>query len=156
MNSSPHDRIYAEIDDENRATQDDLCGAGQPGGVDPESNIVVDEAPFIAHASSEHAQALFERSQRADPAGELDEDPPHGRWDMRPSEPGPTEYQKASDRNEQHKGEMQEQDRIRKYPIVHGNRTLPVASQKPIESAPRAIRPADARSMRSGPLPSQL
>src|SRR5918994_5481718 len=73
------------------------------------------KATFVAGQSGTFPEPLLQRSERADPAGELDRYSPYRGRQMHIGQPGPAQHQKAAEDNEKDKEEVDQNDEISEH-----------------------------------------
>lgn len=110
--SFPDDGIDSAIDQQDKQGKQVLNIRCQTGRVDQRFKIVLDEARFIHAAARRVAKPVFKRGQRANPAGQFNQDAPGHTGEMQPGKPGPAQHQQAAGDNEQDERGMQDENQV--------------------------------------------
>src|SRR3546814_18154713 len=96
------------------------------------------KSTVIGALARQRPEMVFQRSQRADPARELDHHSPGGGGKMEPDHPSPARGQKASGDGEQDERQGQQHDEIRQYKV--GQRASPPGQQSKTRLYPTLSR----------------
>ena len=108
-----HDqRVNPDVEGQRDASEKELIGAGQTVRVQRVKHVPRDEIALICLLPCLAPQAVFERRQGTDPAGELDQDAPDNRRNVYPRKSRPREDEQSTERDKQHEREVNEDDQI--------------------------------------------
>ena len=116
--------VDCHVQQERTETERDLDPAGEPGRVDDRRDVVSDKVTLVAGSAPELPEHRLQGRQRAEHAEKLAQRPPDDGRQMQPHEPGPAQHEKAAQRHEEDKGEMDDQDQIGGQTVEHFTKTL--------------------------------
>ena len=116
-----NERVDGDVDGERQAAEHELIAPRQAVRIEHRQNVMRDEVALIARFAAGAAQAVFERRQRADPAGELDERAPDDGGDVKPGDARPAEREQPAEHDEDDEREMQrDNERRRPHDYLSG------------------------------------
>lgn len=73
---------------------------------------MLDKTSLVTGPAAGHPESILERCERANPGGDLDEDPPYDRRKMRPSHFRPPQHQKSPQPNEEDESQVETDERV--------------------------------------------
>ena len=106
------DRVHRERDD----AENELRGPRQILRVQQWQEIMRDEIALIDRPSAALTQIVFERCERTDRSGELDEDAPRHGGQVRPDSARPSLHDDAAEQHESDEGKMNDDDCVGQKP----------------------------------------
>src|SRR5205085_11632883 len=93
-------------------TEHDLPIASESGGIEHVEQVVFDESAAVARGATARAQRILQRGERTDPSCPLDDHAPDRRGELHPGDARPTKHQQPAQYDEEHEGEVHDDDQV--------------------------------------------
>ena len=108
----PEPPIDGDIEDDHDCAQLHLKASCQVLRVEGRQQILCDEVGVIRSLAILLAQPIFQRRERADPAGEFNDCAPHGSGQVEPCDPSPLQCKQPAAQDEDYERQVNNQSQI--------------------------------------------
>ena len=117
-----HDKeVDGDVDGNRHYAEHELNGAGKSWRVEDRKKILLHEPALVSGRSTGGPQSVFEWSQRADPALELDDGDPGGCGQVNPQAPLPPQPKQAAEQRIENEHEVGDDDQVGEQSVEHGS-----------------------------------
>ena len=111
--AAPNQQAVGEgVDCDNHQTQPDLIAAGEIRRVHDRYNVMIDKATGVTVIAGGDSQLLFQRGQRAYPAGKFDQSTPGGTGQMQPRHARPLQHHQTAKNDKKNKRKVNQDNKI--------------------------------------------